>query len=204
MVNLKKYFATILLLIILVVPTFVSASWWNPFSWNVWQKINSIFNKPKIVQVQQENKNNKEKGQENVEGQKERNDKLLLGDVYPLFGDLKWSPITPKKAEGVEPIGGFETKSQTKISGFSEAEKFFTYYKNKLTNLGWQDDWSFSADGVLGSQIGFKKGDDRIVLSFNLKPGKIISGVNEPLRYECPCETTYSIFTAVKKDETVD
>lgn len=52
----KKYFAVALLLVILVVPTFASASWWNPFSWNIWQKIAEIFYKPQVVQVEQEKK----------------------------------------------------------------------------------------------------------------------------------------------------
>lgn len=205
--NSKKYFAKIapiiILLVILFLPTFVSAAWWNPFSWNIWQRIASIFHKQEIAQVQQDNKENKENGQENALEQKTKNDKLLLDDVYPLFGDLKWSPVTPKKAEGSDPIDGLEIKAQSSVnSGVQDAEKFFDYYKNKLANLGWQDDWGFSADGVLGSQIGFKKGNDKIVLGYQVKPGKVTSSENEPLQFTCPCPVTYSVFTTAKTDET--
>lgn len=185
--NFKKYFAITLLLAVLVLPSFAQASWYNPFSWGIWQKIGSIFHKQEIAQVQPVIKNK---------------EKLLLEDVYPLYGSVNWLPATPKKSESVEPLDGLEVKAETKTNGFTDAEKFFIYYKDKLTKLGWADDSNFSADGVLGSQIGFKKGDGRIVLGFSIKPGKVISSQNEPLRYECPCQTTFSVFTATKIDET--
>lgn len=53
--NFKKYLI-ITLLTITFLPTFVFAAWWNPFSWNIWQKIGYIFNKQETTQVQQEKK----------------------------------------------------------------------------------------------------------------------------------------------------
>lgn len=35
----KKYLILILLIAVLVVPTFASAAWWNPFSWGFWSRI---------------------------------------------------------------------------------------------------------------------------------------------------------------------
>lgn len=202
----KQYFvkivSVVLLLAILILPAMAQAAWWNPFSWNIWQKISEIFYKPQVVQVEQQNKENK--GQEVSEEQKTKNDKVLLEDVYPLYGDLEWSPITPKKAEGAVPIDGLGTKAELIVSGMQEGYKFIGYYENKLVKLGWEQDGNFTVDGVNGSQTGYKKGENRIVLGYSLKPGKIISGKNEPLQYTCPCKMTYSIFTTVKVDETTN
>lgn len=46
-----KSFVIILLLAILIIPSVALASWWNPFSWNIWQNIwNSIFHKQVSVE----------------------------------------------------------------------------------------------------------------------------------------------------------
>ena len=70
----------------------------------------------------------------------------------------------------------------------------FNYYKEKLGASGWVEDGNFSADGVTGSQVGYNKGNNYIVLDYNIKPGKMTSGPNEPMAWECPCEVTYTAF----------
>jgi len=125
----------------------------------------------------------------------------ISGDVYPLFSDLKWSSSTAKTIQ--EPvsrisISGYEITVTATISKNLDAGKFFNYYK-KLLNSGWQTDNNFAADGVTGSQMGYIKGNNYIVLNYSITPGKIISGANEPLQYTCPCQVKYSIFTGNKK-----
>jgi hypothetical protein len=48
-----KYFKYlfIILLISFIIPQIAFASWWNPFSWNIWNNIFSVFNKPQVTHV---------------------------------------------------------------------------------------------------------------------------------------------------------
>ena len=41
----------ILLLVSFIVPQIVLAAWWNPFSWNIWNNIFSVFYKPQTTQT---------------------------------------------------------------------------------------------------------------------------------------------------------
>jgi len=50
---MKKYYKLFiaLLFISFIVPQIAFASWWNPFSWNIWNNIFSVFNKPQVVRI---------------------------------------------------------------------------------------------------------------------------------------------------------
>lgn len=121
----------------------------------------------------------------------------ILGDIYPTFSDLKWSDVSAKTiAEPVTDIAisGYEITTQGQINNNVDASKFFNYYK-KLTNSGWTVDNYFAADGILGSQMGYKKDNNYIVLNYSITPGTVTSGANEPLQWICPCSVKYTIFT---------
>ena len=130
----------------------------------------------------------------------------ISSDVYPTYSDLKWSVSSAKT--NTEPVSG------TKINGYEitatgsinnsnvDASKFFNYYDSKLKALGWAIDNNFAADGVLGSQVGYQKGANYIVLNYKITPGKITSAENEPIQWTCPCAVTYSIFTGSTPTQT--
>lgn len=80
-INMKKYFA-ILFLIAFIIPSVASASWWNPFSWKVFQK------KATAPQVQVETQKTPE--QKISELQKQ------LDDLKKEQPDSKSATITPK------------------------------------------------------------------------------------------------------------
>lgn len=50
---MKKYFKylIVILLVSFTVPQIAFASWWNPFSWNIWNNIFNTFNKPQVVHI---------------------------------------------------------------------------------------------------------------------------------------------------------
>ncbi len=50
---MKKYFKYlfVILFVCFIVPQIAFASWWNPFSWNIWSNVFSVFNKPKDTSV---------------------------------------------------------------------------------------------------------------------------------------------------------
>lgn len=170
----------IILLAVFVVPQIALAAWWNPFSWGIW---NRIFHFQKTEQqVQKQKQQNK-----SSVGEKD-----MLSDVYPLFSNLKWGNVTPKKNQE---IIGYEITAKATVDSLQSGQDFFNFYDTKLKQIGWVVANNFAADGVTGSQIGFKKGNNYIVLGYNLKYGKIISKENEPLQGTCPCTMTYTIFT---------
>lgn len=125
---------------------------------------------------------------------------ILLDDVYPLFldGTLSWASATEKITQipvKNTTVKGYEIKAKGIINQNQDAGKFFNYYDQKLKASGWVDENNFSADGIKGSQRGYKKGDNYIIMSYNITPGKIISGENEPLQWECPCDVIYTIMS---------
>jgi len=210
--NLNKL-TLIILVALLIAPSFALAAWWNPFSWGIW---NRIFHFRQLEQKQEQPLLGGDRDEHGCIGSAgyswcEKKQKCLrqweescdmINDIYPLFSDLKWSKASAK--DNKEPvtdntIKGFEITAEGTIQNNADAVKFFNYYDQKLKQSGWAIDNYFAADGILGSQRGYKKDFDFIVLGYNIKPGKIISGENEPLRWECPCSVTYSIFAGARK-----
>lgn len=133
---------------------------------------------------------------------------LFWDVIYPLYSGVNWETVGSKK--NTVPVSnialeGYGVKGQAKISSNTDAGKFFAYYDVKLKSAGWTIENNFSADGVGGSQVGYKKDSDYIVLSYKITPGKIISRKNEPLQWTCPCQVQYDIFagSAVNKTSVV-
>jgi len=125
---------------------------------------------------------------------------ILLDDVYPLFsdGNLNWGSAVEKITQipvKNTSIKGYEIKAEGTISQNIDARNFMNYYDAKLKTSGWVVENNFAADGIKGSQRGYKKGNDYIVLSHDITPGKITSGENEPLQWECPCGIVYTIMS---------
>lgn len=125
---------------------------------------------------------------------------LFWDVVYPLYSGVNWETVGQKKntvpASNIA-LEGYGLKGQGKINQNQDAQKFFDYYDKKLKAAGWSIENNFAADGVKGSQIGYKKDENYIVLSYNITPGKVTSKENEPLRWTCPCQVQYEIFTGI-------
>jgi len=205
----NKYlkFLIIILVVAFIVPQVTFASWWNPVSWGLWGKIWGMFNKTENTQQMVGN----DKDSHGCIGSAgyswcERKQKCLrpweekcemLGDIFPTFSNLKWGDVVAKKI--TEPVSGvvidgYEITTTGKIDDNVDASKFFNFYK-KLSKSGWKIDNYFSADGILGSQVGYNNGGNYIVLSYTITPGRVTSGKNEPLQWVCPCQVKYTIFT---------
>jgi hypothetical protein len=194
------------LVVAVIVPQITFASWWNPVSWGLWGKIWGMFHKTENTQMVGNDKDGHgcigsagyswcEKKQKCLRQWEEKCN--ILSEVFPTFSDLKWGEEVAKTI--TEPvsnvkISGYEITATGTINKNVDASKFFDFYK-KLAQSGWVVDNYFAADGVLGSQVGYNNGGNYIVLGYNIKPGTVTSGQNEPLQYTCPCQVTYTIFT---------
>lgn len=209
---MKKYLKVLIVLLIVavVVPQVALAAWWNPFSWN-WGQLNRVFHFQQWFHKTETpivGNNKDEHGCIGSAGYSwcEAKQKCLRpweeaceisGDVYPIFSGAKWGNAVAKTI--TEPItdveiNGYEIIAQGKINQNQDAYKFFDFYDKKLKKAGWAVDNNFAADGIKGSQVGYKKDNNYIVLSYNITPGEITSGKNEPLRWTCPCDVTYTVF----------
>jgi hypothetical protein len=110
---------------------------------------------------------------------------------------VNWEPVTSKKITVPSSniaLEGYGTKGSKQIGANEDAIKFLDYYSQKLKLSGWVVENNFAADGINGSQIGYKKNSDYIVLSYKINPGKIVSKKDEPLQWTCPCKVDYNIF----------
>lgn len=203
----------------IIVPQVALAAWWNPFSWGIW---NWLFHFQGTEQQQEQTNVGKcdiDKDCPAIQCIKAPCPQnkcinhtcqlgLLWDDIYPFYAGVNWETVGPKKM--TVPVSdlaleGYGVKGQGKINQNQDAQKFFNYYDNKLKSAGWAVENNFAADGVKGSQIGYKKGTDYIVLSYNITPGKVTSGENEPLQWTCPCQVQYDVFagSAVSKNAPV-
>jgi len=129
----------------------------------------------------------------------------ILSDVYPLFSNATWSsPITTKldtSNESNVPVQ--EIKGTGQISDNTQSQDFSNYYKNKLTAAGWTEDVTMAANGNVGGEVAYRKDNNLIVLNYQLTPGKITSGANEPMQWTCPCNMNYKIFTGQTTCQTL-
>jgi hypothetical protein len=122
---------------------------------------------------------------------------LFWDVIYPFYSGVNWETVGPKKM--TVPVSnialeGYGVKGQGTINQNQDAQKFFNYYDSKLKAAGWTVENNFAVDGVKGSQVGYRKNTDYIVLSYNITPGKVTSGANEPLAWTCPCQVQYDVF----------
>ena len=92
MKSFKNYLAIIILLSILILPTLVFASWWNPFTWN-WSILN-IFKKATYTQTINEkispNESNAKKNNININPKKDiKNQSGILSKIiFPNGGEV--------------------------------------------------------------------------------------------------------------------
>ncbi len=178
----NKYLKTLVVVLAMafVMPQIAMAAWWNPFSWGIWNRV-FHFQRTEQKQEQQQNQEN------NIE---------MFSDLYPMYPDLKWGTPVASTVKVLDfNIKGYEISATDKVNGNSDANKFVDYYDTKLKATGWVDENNLAADGIQGSQRGYKKGNDYIVISYYITPGKITSGENEPLQWECPCGIVYKVMS---------
>jgi len=209
----------IILVLAIVVPQIAMAAWWNPFSWGIWNRIFHFqrteqtvgcsnlywFDNTKTSCGQYKEfcgaymyfgLHTYKTNEECLKDWVVQSGRIKMeSDIFPLFSNLKWDIALEKKVEPVTQtaISDYVIKANATINQNQDADKFVAYYNKKLKAAGWVDENNFAADGIKGSQRGYKKGNSYVVLSYNITPGKIISGENEPLQWECPCSIVYTI-----------
>ena len=120
-------------------------------------------------------------------------------DIYPLPSGITWNAA---HAATVEPgdenvpatLAGIKVISQpiTDTTDLSApSTPFENYYKEKLAAAGWIADNSLAAGGPGAEIVGYKKGNDYIILAFT-SVFENNGGGNSP--ETCPCDLTFSVF----------
>ena len=115
----------------------------------------------------------------------------LATDVYPLYPGAAWGAEEPAT---YQEFSGYQIVSKTvpNVTDLSVIfQPFEQYYEQKLTALGWSVDNAQAAGGPGSEFVGYKKGSDEIIISYNsiFKGG----GQNEPV--QCPCDISMTIFS---------
>jgi len=121
-------------------------------------------------------------------------------DIYPLPSGITWNAgqaatVSPSDENVPAPLGGIKITSQpvTNITDLAMASTpFENYYKIKLVSAGWTVDNSLAAGGPGADIVGYKKGNNYIILEY-ASVFKNNGGGNSP--EICPCDVTFSIFT---------
>jgi hypothetical protein len=127
-----------------------------------------------------------------------------LGDIYPLPSGITWNAphgttVLPGNQNVPTPLVGIRIISQpiTNITDLSAPSMLFeNYYKTKLTAAGWTVDNTLAAGGPGADIIGYKKGNNYIILEYT-SLFKNTGGGNSP--ETCPCDITFSIFAGTVK-----
>ena len=124
-----------------------------------------------------------------------------IGNVYPLasgitWGDMKFATTTiPTGSQNAQSVlAGIEISSQPilNITDLSTSSlPFANYYKKKLAAAGWAVDNAIAAGGPGAEIIGYKKGNDYIILTYSSVFKNDGGGVAPE---SCPCNMTFSIF----------
>jgi hypothetical protein len=119
-------------------------------------------------------------------------------DIYPLPSGITWNEM---RAATVAPgdenvpgmLAGIKITSQpiTNITDLSApSAPFEKYYKAKLVAAGWTEDNSMAAGGPGAEIVGYKKGNDYIILEY----ASIFKNKGDNSPETCPCDMTFSIF----------
>lgn len=113
-------------------------------------------------------------------------------------------PPSLPKASWEAPIASNTTTSYGNATGYLEngtitAETAsLPHFENKatLSSLGFVVDNNLSADGPGSSLWGYKKttGNEIQLIIFSYKTDPTSSNPNEPLQFNCPCQTQVSVF----------
>lgn len=120
-------------------------------------------------------------------------------DIYPLPSGIAWNAaraatVLPGDENVPAPLVGIKIVSQpiTNITDLAApSAPFENYYKAKLTTAGWTVDNALAAGGPGADVVGYKKGNDYIILEYT-SVFKNNGGGNSP--ETCPCDLTFSIF----------
>lgn len=124
-----------------------------------------------------------------------------IGDAYPLASGITWSDMK----FATTTIPGGSQNAQNILAGIAIASQpilnitnlsatslpFASYYKKKLMAAGWAVDNAIAAGGPGAEIIGYKKGNDYIVLTYSSVFKNDGGGVAPE---SCPCDITFSIF----------
>lgn len=124
----------------------------------------------------------------------------LPQDLYPLYDRVDWKiPQKEYVTIGTTSYAGTSifslpaTGSSDPASIFSRFER---YYADKLASRGWRVDNAFAAGGHVGGQTGYRKGDELVLVRFNIR----YHTVTETAPSACPCDVTVSLFSAKVKE----
>ncbi len=120
-------------------------------------------------------------------------------DIYPLPSGITWNAaqaatVLPGDENVPAPLAGIKIVSQpiTNVTDLAAlSTPFENYYKAKLTAAGWTVDNAIAAGGPGADIVGYKKGNDYIILEYT-SVFKNNGGGNSP--ESCPCDLTFSIF----------
>jgi hypothetical protein len=125
--------------------------------------------------------------------------------LYPLYSGVTWGPETPaietwRTATGTFNVAGYRISSAA-VKGITDiaalTTPFENYYRQKFTTSGWTINTQMEAGGPMGSQIGYAKGADYIILGYHTVFHSNVAGPNSPVA--CPCDTTLSLFSNAQK-----
>lgn len=131
-----------------------------------------------------------------------------IGDAYPLASGITWGDMaaatTTIPATGAQggqvTLAGVRITSQAipNLTDLSAASSpFEKYYQKKLTAAGWKVDNSIAAGGPGADIIGYKNGDEYIIIQYTSVFKNDGGGVAPET---CPCDMTFSIFAGTVKE----
>ena len=125
-------------------------------------------------------------------------------DIYPLPSGITWNAaqaatVLPGDENVSAPLVGIKIVSQpiTNITDLATpSTPFENYYKAKLAAAGWTVDNALAAGGPGADIVGYKKGNNYIILEYT-SVFKNNGGGNSP--ETCPCDLTFSIFAGTEE-----
>lgn len=131
-----------------------------------------------------------------------------IGDAYPLASGITWGDMAAATTTipsagargGQVTLVGVSITSQaiTNLTNLSAVSSpFEKYYQKKLTGAGWKVDNSIAAGGPGADIVGYKKGNEYIIIQY-ASVFKNDGGGTTP--ETCPCDMTFSIFAGVPEE----
>jgi hypothetical protein len=120
----------------------------------------------------------------------------LAQDLYPLYSPAQWNaPAFETFLISTDTYSGTSINSapvQDTMDPSSVFSPFNDYYDKNLKALGWEVDNSVAAGGHTGGQTGYRKGDELVLVRFNI----LYHTVTDTAPSECPCDVSLSLFSA--------